>query len=92
MIGSFEMLSAAEDLAAMLYSDSLVPVDESFDRIRLAVIADGVVPTLYEKECLVYGGPLHAVIDDDHPETEGEGNPEVDRRFSHTSAVIKSFF
>lgn len=90
--GDIGYFNAAEDLAAMLYGDSLIPTDASFEAIRLALIADGSVPTLYEKECLVYGGPLDAEVDDTHPDTDGEGNHDVECRFPKTNAAIASFF
>ena len=82
----------AVELANMLHSDSHIPQGKSIPVLLQALIRDDRVPTLYEMECLVFGGPLEAETDDDHPDTEGEGNPEVDGNFPHTHQAISKFF
>lgn len=85
--------SAARDLAVMLHSDSGIPVSLSLGPIFEALTADDRLPDLYERECLVFGGPVSfTAIDADHPETHGEGNPGVDARFPNTSKTISLFF
>lgn len=85
-------MQVAEKMAIMLNGDSAIPVDMSRERIGMALMADGVEPTLYEMECMVYGGPLDAQVDEEHPDTGGEGNPDVDQKFPQTVLVISSFF
>lgn len=88
----------AREMAVMLYSDSRIPTKDSIPIIKKGLIADlGIagnsLPDLYEQECLVYGGPLDFVeFDEAHPDTEGEGNPEVEARFPNTYKAIGSFF
>ena len=79
-------------MAAMLYSDSHIPHEKSLPVLIAALAADGLVPTVYEMECLTMGGPVMSVIDDAHPDTEGEGNPEVDARFPALARAIEGLF
>lgn len=83
---------AAMEMANMLYADSHIPVAVSFTMIYGTLRRDGRIPDLYEMECLTMGGPLSASVDDGHPDTGGEGNPDVDARFPHTNKAIGEMF
>lgn len=85
-------MAVAKDMAEMLYSDSRVPVSESVHRLFEALVKDDRLPSLYEKEVLIFGGPVDCPISACHPETDGEGNPEVTLKFPHTDRIIGSFF
>lgn len=92
-----EVEDCATEMAAMLHSDSHIPMKESFPILRQGLKADlkatGRLPDLYERECLVFGGPLtFEDIDEEHPETHGEGNPRVTAAFPNTDKALGSFF
>jgi hypothetical protein len=96
MVTLQELYDCVSDLVDELYADSHIPSRESRPLIHAALAEDvgrlGRLPTLYERECLVLGGPLDAEVTADQPDTGGEGNPDVDARFPRTSAAIKGMF
>lgn len=83
---------AAWAMAVDLGSDSGIPTKRSFPLIYSALMKDERIPSLYEQECLTLGGPVSAEIDAEHPDTDGEGNEEVDARFPHTNLAISEVF
>ncbi len=83
-----KFMAVARDMAAMLHSDSHIPIGESTHLLCEALSKDDKLPTLYEKECLIFGGP----VDSDGDETDGMCPAEVEQKFKHTNAAIESFF
>lgn len=83
-----QMKGIATSMAEMLHSDCGISPEESRTPILRALVRDNRLPTLYEQECLVFGGP----VESDGPETDGEGNPTVDRAFPNTNRTIQDLF
>jgi len=71
-------------LANAVHCESSTPVADSSSALRIALIQDGRIPTDYECECLVFGGPLNS--DEDR-----EDNSEITNKFPHTDAAIRLF-
>jgi len=70
----------AREIAAMLYSNSRISVNESTPRIQAALIKDDRFPTEQERQCLAYG-------DQDDKTVDG-----VTAVFPNRSQAIDSFF
>lgn len=91
-----QIRTCAEDMAMMLYSDSRIPTKESLPLLLSALARDGGalgrLPDAYEREVLVYGGPVDPSKYPDRPDTMGEGSPELNALFPHVDKALSSFF